>query len=622
MTIQNRCTSCDRGYSRDLAFCPWCGSGDCRHDERVVRTLDTECYRNYWLCKVDPPLPGTTGEYEMVPGRPLDIIGMHRMLTLSRIITFNGDHYDVPMITLAMTGANNEQLKIASDAIIMRNLQPWEFYREFNLTEPVWLDTVDLIEIAPGQTSLKEYGGKMHSKKIQDLPIEPGAIIEPHQHLPLRLYCGNDLTTTWDLYNTFKQQIKLRDDITEEYGVNVMSKSDAQIAEAVFKKLVGRRIEKNYVAPGTQFYYRPPAWLKFQNLKVLDLLARSPFTVNAKGGIDMTDELGKTHIILGRTKYHMGVGGLHSTEKGAVHVADAEYSLRDVDVVSYYPRLLIVLGITPPAIGDVFQSIYRGWFDKRISAKRSGDKKTADSLKTFLNGTFGKLGSKWSIFYTPQEFIQVTITGQLALLMLIEMLESCGINVVSGNTDGIVIKCPRHLEWLRDECVKWWETTTGFETEAVDYRAIMSRDVNDYMAITTAGKIKNKGAYAHPVPVATSWPNPTGEICIDALEAYFLNGTPLETTIRACTDIRKFVHVRRVKGGGEWKGTFLGKAVRWYYATGDTAEILYISNGNKVPSSEGCRPLMELPDSFPLDVDYNRYVLDARAMMADLGVQQ
>lgn len=619
----NHCESCDRGYNKDLASCPWCGAGQflAHTHEPVVRILDTECYKDYWLCKVDPPPEGETGEYQLFPGHTLEIEAMQRMLTTSTLITFNGNHYDIPMLALALAGADNARLKEGSDAIITRNLQPWEFYREFDLPTPDWIDTIDLIEIAPGQTSLKEYGGKMHSRKMQDLPIEPSASIGLFDRPLLREYCGNDLVTTRDLYKTFPSQIRLREEMSAEYGIDLRSKSDPQIAEAIMKKLLPFKVQRIEVAPGTQFFYQPPEWLKFQNLKVLDLIARSPFVVTPKGGIEMTEELSKTHIRIGRSVYHMGIGGLHSTESGAVHLASDAHSLQDVDVASYYPALIIQLGIVPPAIGEPFRSIYRSFRDRRIEAKRAGDKKQADSLKTFLNGVFGKLGSKWSIFYAPNEMINVTITGQLALLMLIEMLETCGIEVVSGNTDGIVIKCRRDMEWLRDQIVRWWEGVTGFETEAANYRALCSRDVNNYIAIKTDGEVKLKGAYARPVPVATSWPNPTGEVCIDALVAFLAHGDSIVDTIRECTDIRKFVHIRRVKGGGEWKGEFLGKAVRWYYATGDTAEILYKLNGNKVPNSEGSRPLMELPDVLPSDVDYDRYIADARSMLADLGVQ-
>jgi hypothetical protein len=318
----------------------------------------------------------------------------------------------------------------------------------------------------------------------------------------------------------------------------------------------------------------------------------------------------------------MGIGGLHSTESGVVHLADADHEIEDIDVASYYPALIIETGIVPPAIGPVFQEIYRGWRDERLVAKRAGDKKKANSLKTVLNGTFGKLGSKWSIFYAPSEFIQVTITGQLALLMLIEMLEMNGIRVVSANTDGIVIVCHKNMLWLRDSIVKWWEGVTGFETEAANYRALCSRDINNYVAIKTDGEVKLKGAYARPVPVATSWPNPSGEVCIDAVVDFLAKGTPIPDTVRACRDVKKFVHIRRVKGGGIWNGEFLGKAVRWYYSNDATAATIYYKvNGNKVAGSDGCRPMMELVDELPTDIDYDRYIADARAMLADLGVQ-
>jgi len=136
--------------------------------------------------------------------------------------------------------------------------------------------------------------------------------------------------------------------------------------------------------------------------------------------------------------YAMGIGGLHSTESRVAMVAGPGRKLLSPDVVSYYPSLIIETGIFPQQIGPIFQEIYRGWYDKRLAAKRGGNKKDANSLKTLLNGTFGKLGSKYSIFYAPSELIQVTLTGQLALLMLVEAAELEGMDVVSANTDGIV----------------------------------------------------------------------------------------------------------------------------------------------------------------------------------------
>ena len=60
-------------------------------------------------------------------------------------------------------------------------------------------------------------------------------------------------------------------------------------------------------------------------------------------------------------------------------------------------------------------------------------------LKIFLNGVSGKLSDKWSKMYSPGHTIQMNLTGQLSILMFAEMLECNGFEVVSANTDGVVV---------------------------------------------------------------------------------------------------------------------------------------------------------------------------------------
>lgn len=282
-----------------------------------------------------------------------------------------------------------------------------------------------------------------------------------------------------------------------------------------------------------------------------------------------------------------------------------------------------------------------------------------DGKKVAINGSFGKLGSKWSTLYSPDLMIQVTITGQLALLMLIEAIEAADIQVVSGNTDGIVIKCPKSMIDRLNEIIRWWEKTTGFETEETQYLAVYSRDVNNYVALKPDGKVKLKGAYAEP----GLQKNPANQICVEAVVAYLKSGTPVEETILNCDDVTKFVTVRSVTGGAlkvesfievdDWvlvedRGTkdnvwqsathpdqtvvrksrpspvvvtehttYLGKAIRWIY-DGNNGVIVYKKNGNKVPRSEGAMPLMNLPDEFP-DVDYRWYIREAYGILRDIG---
>lgn len=623
-----------------------------------MRCVDTECYKNFWLCSFDNP----PQSFQMFPGHPLDTVGLRRELSKCCVVTFNGQHYDVPMISLAIHGVDNGVLKGASDAIILQGLKSWEFARAFNITL-LPLDHIDLFDVLPGEGSLKMYGGKMHAKKLQDLPFDPAESIDWPKRVLLREYCDIDLSNTRLALGAMKSQLALREQMSAEYGVDLRSKSDAQIAEAVMKTLLTTEVIRPAVTPGAQFYFRPAPWLEFVTTDLLGLLARNPFTITESGGIEPAHELASTVVRFGSSAYKMGTGGLHSMEQSMVWQADASTTLLSPDVAAYYPSLIVRLGIYPAQIGPDFQTHYAGWKTRRDKAKAAGDKKTANSLKTLNNGTFGKLGSKYSIFYAPKEFVQVTLTGQLALLMLIERMELCGLPVISANTDGIVVKCRNDQRWLYDELIRWWENRTGFVMETSEFRLLASRDVNSYVAIGTDGKVKTKGAYAPPEPGASGWPNPTTQVCVDAVVAYLRDGTPLSTTILACTDVRQFVSVRKVKGGGSYAphgalarhttqigmrtalgwppgvGTkeqlyaayasyvsaqamtreYLGKAVRWYMSR-DCTGCIVTGVGNKVAKTDGCRPLMELPDSLPADLDYMWYVAEARALLADLGV--
>lgn len=240
---------------------------------------------------------------------------------------------------------------------------------------------------------------------------------------------------------------------------------------------------------------------------------------------------------------------------------------------------------------------------------------TTDGLKVSLNGTFGKLASRYSLLYAPQLMLRTTMTGQFYLLMLIEMLELHGIPVVSANTDGLVIKCPRDKAGLLETICDKWMKRTKMNLEDTFYSSLHSRDVNNYVAITTEGEAKTKGVFAY----AGLMKNPTNEICVQAVIAYLTKGKSLKSTIRSSQDIRKFVTVRNVRGGGEKDGVYLGKVVRWYCGKGARGVITYKSNGNAVAKSEGSVPVMDLPDEFPTDIDYERYELEAAKMLIEIG---
>ena len=141
--------------------------------------------------------------------------------------------------------------------------------------------------------------------------------------------------------------------------------------------------------------------------------------------------------------------------------------------------------------------------------------------------------------------------------------------------------------------------------------------MNNYVAVTTGGKVKGKGCFAQSGLAK----NPDGQIIYKAVAAQVAQGVPYKKTIRECEDIRDFVTVRRVQGGAVWRGEKLGRAVRFYISTSvpENECILYATNSNRVPKSAGAKPCMVLPEQFPDDVDYRYYETEAEKLLCEIG---
>jgi hypothetical protein len=650
--------------------------------------LDLEVYPNYFLAKLMND-EGRFREFEMYEGQGLDVVKLRALLNSYTVVTFNGNNYDWPILSLALNGADNEALKEASDAIIVNDMKPWNFYKHFRC-QALSYDHIDIKEVAPGvMVSLKLYAGRLHAPKMQDLPYDPDSLLTREQMQAVNLYCGNDLHVTKQLFDAIKGRVTLRETMSAEYRTDLRSKSDAQVAEAVIKTELFRLTNKKLVKPSVkekEFFYKVPEYMSFhtdQLNNVFEMVKRSPFTAKTNGQIEMTEELANTLIHINGTTYKLGIGGLHSQESEISYQADDEHMIVDRDVTSYYPSIILNQGLYPETLGPHLLEVFKVLVDRRVAAKRKNrelkklgvkghtyrsyleksnkddafscteykervsleqdldfDRSVTvmDSLRITINGAFGKLGSVYSALYAPDLMIQVTVTGQLTLLMLIERFEMAGIKVISANTDGIVTRYPRSRHEEIAALVKQFEQETQFEFEDTHYSGLYSRDVNNYIAIKPDGEVKTKGTFK----AGDLQKNTQNDICNEALIAYLKNGTPIEETIRACKDIRKFVTVRTVKGGGQFNPKeehpvvaavravtsgkeppvqkYLGKVVRWYYGTEDTGTINYVKSGNKVPRTDGCVPLMDLPLDFPSNVDYNFYINEVNDLLMDIGL--
>lgn len=586
--------------------------------------LDVECFRNYFEVGFKHVETGQYFYAEQTIDQwfPTDLV--RRALWHFRTFGFNSRNYDLPMLEAAIQGASCSELKDLSDEIIKENK------RIFNRNSPY--NHVDLIEVAPLEGSLKLYAARLHCERMQENPIDEAAILSPQDMADVLEYNFNDLDNTELLLMEpqygLMPHIQLRERLGAEIKEDIRSKSDAQVGEAFInaklREYTGRFPKKPEFEDDFEFYYQPPPWVNFgtpQLQRALEIVRSVPFKLDAGGAPVMPEALSKLSFKLGGCTYKMGMGGLHSSEKTTAHKADDETDLIDRDVVSFYPWLIINSGFFPKHLGEIFIEIFRDDLVlRRMELKKLKDKLEA-GLKIAINGIFGKLGSVYSTIFSPNLLIQVTITGQLAILMLIEMIEQAGIPVVSANTDGAIIKCPKRMGNVLGNVIAMWEAITNLQTEETQYAAVYSRDVNNYIAVKKDGECKAKGTYSErgSAQNSTLSKNPESLICSDAVKALLSKGTDVEDTIRSCRDIRRFVTVRNVRGGAHKDGYFLGKTIRWYYAKGVRGEINYVMSGNKVPNSEGAKPYMELSPDFPEDVNHEYYIRKAYDMLRDIG---
>lgn len=587
-------------------------------------------------------------------------------------VGFNSMRFDAPLLAAALQGHNAENIKSIATWIVEENMMPWAVY-DTAQCEAIKFDHIDIFDVAPGvKTSLKTYAGRLFYPSMVDLPFHHDTDLTPKQQLVLEQYCINDLGVTEALWNALSEEAQLRRELSVEHELDLRSKSDAQIAEAILKKaagISGKAHQPSYVE------YRAPDFIRTKSEGLNELIndiENTLFSINHLSGSPvLPDWLANEQFEVGDGSYQVGIGGLHSThDKCVSHEASDGWLISDFDVGSYYPSIMLKCGYVPKLGGDkgeLFMDAYEEIYHRRIAAKKTGDKKVANSLKITLNGTFGKLGSSYCSFYSPDLMLAVTITGQLNLLCLIVELEAIkGVKVLSANTDGIVVG---YTPKLRAKVLKVFSDSTArtdFEYEEKQYRKIAMKDVNNYIAIDIDGNVKAKGLYAKPGLMK----NPTMQVCSMAATQYLLDGTPPEKFIKAhARKFKNFVDftaIRNVKGGGiqhdkyemvdDWMllsdfgskdnvwfserldktikrksrpapievgvgGTPFGRVARWYMTTQELPPLTYCDSGNKVPKTEGSKICMILPASMPKDLDLQWYIGETYCILDDIGVK-
>jgi hypothetical protein len=273
-------------------------------------------------------------------------------------------------------------------------------------------------------------------------------------------------------------------------------------------------------------------------------------------------------------KYTLGLGGIHSNDKGqqSIYRSNEYYILLDADVTSFYPMSIILNSICPAHLSiEAFKETIEGALDDRKGYKKKKKESVVFAaleygLKIALNAIFGLFAYANFLLLDLLATYQTTVNNQLFILQLIEELNLNEIEVVSANTDGVLLYFKRDdLELVENIC-KQWETNTGFSLEYTEYDLYIRSDVNNYLARKTDGTIKIKGKFIPPgarlypyykydMPFDNGFYNPIGGIrkgyskppvVAIALHKYYLEGILPEDFIPEHKDIYDFCVSQKV----------------------------------------------------------------------------
>ena len=351
--------------------------------EKQTILLDTECGPNYWLINLWNITTDKRVSILLTPDLSDDEwkVRTDRLRSIMqnptyRFITFNGMSYDMPMIFYVLSGKRNRDIKRANDLIIKSQIKYWEAEKALNIRIPA-LDHIDLIEPNPSvRQSQKTLAGRLHARKMQDLPYDPDMELTAEQIEHVTEYCWNDIEVLRLLFEALKEPLALREALGKEYNQDFRSKSDAQMGEAIIKwgieKATGRKPERTSGQRGTSFTYPVPDWMSFQTPElqaILEAVRETEFYIKPDGKVEMPKSLEGRKITIGGSTYAMGIGGLHSTEANRMVASDDDNVLIDADVTSQYPNIIMKLGLYPQALGPAFLKVYGKVLADRVAAK-------------------------------------------------------------------------------------------------------------------------------------------------------------------------------------------------------------------------------------------------------------
>lgn len=494
--------------------------------------IDFEVFKYDWLCVAYDLVKKE--ETIIVNDREqfIDFYDAHKN---DLFVGYNIRGYDQFIAKAILCGFNPKEV---NDFIIVKKRKGHEFSKTFNR---VPFTIFDVMQTKQGLKTLEGFMGQ--DIRESSVPFSIDRKLTPDELDEVISYCKHDVFQTLLVFKETREELTSQLELVKMFDMPRadLGKTKAQLSATILNA-------ENKVSRKDDFKFVIPSNLQLKKYKfVVDwFLERQKETEQLSKHLGLYDAM----TIMYKKNLECDIAGVpHVFAWGGIHGAIPKYHsdgyFINVDVASYYPSLMIHRNYHSRNIKnpDKFTEIY----NDRLEYKKQKDKR-ANPLKIVLNSTYGAMKDRYNPLYDPLMANNVCVTGQLYLLMLIEMLED-SFDIIQSNTDGILVKlrasndeeADREYEKLDDIC-REWETRTKMVLEFDEFSRVAQKDVNNYLIIKSDKSYKSVGAYVKKLNVLDN----DLPIVNKALINFFIHNIPVEETINNATNLIDFQKIVKI----------------------------------------------------------------------------
>ena len=407
-----------------------------------------------------------------------------------------------------------------------------------------------------------EYRGMTNEQLNTIITNDFDRYVLPKYIKPMLHYNKNDVYIVCEIARQKPDEIKLRYSLGAAFNLNLLCSARSNIADKLLYKFYSERSGLKPEAFKDLRTHRTALSFKkiifphicFQTDELKEVLEDMKKVTIYRTNKDSFEKVIKFH----GTTYTIATGGLHSQDRPGVLTSTDDYTFIHYDISSFYPSVMVAYNIAPKHLNNaVFVKMVDYFRLTRIKCKHTKDeveqvvagvhnKLAAEALKIVINAIYGKFGFDSYFLYDRFAQMQVTINGQLMVMMVVEALELAGIHVVSANTDGIIVKLPKDKENEFKDITDAWCAQNKLGADSERYKLFVTRDINNYFDIQSNDKVEYKGSldphqYLKDLKKGYDMP-----VVAKAVFEYFANGVSVMETLRNHKDILDFCKTQNV----------------------------------------------------------------------------